>query len=190
MATENKSENSFDSSLEKDKNNNGMNLRSSFRKKKIDLNFNEFESPNFMIQTSSSYIANINSECFNSYDANAMKGGIICVGQNKTIEAIAAHPNKPYLVISGNSGNIHIWDYENKEIVKVSLLNGLITSCISFDPKGEYLVIGGTNGVIKFFEASAFIEISAFSFKPSKASIKNIKFSHDSLFIAFTDSDK
>ncbi|KAL9656223.1 hypothetical protein ABK040_007839 [Willaertia magna] len=152
-------------------------------------NTEEFHCPDFVIQTKSSFLVKANSASFASYDIEGMKGKIIAIGQNDTIQTLAAHPVKPYLAISGLSGNIHIWDYEKKEVLKVSILKNLFVSFLTFDPRGEYLAVGCTNGVVKFFDGVLFTELSQFSFRPSKACIQTLKFSHDSLVMAFFDSD-
>ena len=150
----------------------------------------EFYCPDFIIQTKAAFIAKAKSSAFNNYDVDGMRGRIIAISQNESIQSLAVHPTKPYLAISGVSGNIHIWDYHMKEVVKVSILKGLSISCLAFDPRGEYLAVGCTNGNVKFFDAVLFTEIVHVAYRPSKACLQSLKFSHDSLFLAFSDSEK
>ncbi|KAF0973805.1 hypothetical protein FDP41_007192 [Naegleria fowleri] len=149
----------------------------------------EFYCPDFIIQTRSGFLAKASSSSFSDYDVEGMKGRILVISQNESIQTLAVHPSKPYLAISGMSGNVHIWDYQLKDVLKVMVMKGLCVSSLAFDNKGEYLAVGCMNGHVKFFDAVLFTEIPSLAYRPSKACIQSLKFSHDSLFLAFSDSD-
>ncbi|KAG2373739.1 hypothetical protein C9374_011828 [Naegleria lovaniensis] len=103
----------------------------------------EFYCPDFIIQTRSGFLAKATSTSFSDYDVEGMKGRILVISQNESIQTLA----------------------------------------------GEYLAVGCTNGHVKFFDAVLFTEIPSLAYRPSKACIQSLKFSHDSLFLAFSDSD-
>jgi WD40 repeat protein len=101
---------------------------------------------------------------------------------------LAPHPRKHLIAISGLSGHIHLWDYVNKKVQQICKVNNLFISCIAYDPKGEFLAVACTNGTVKVLDGVKLEE--KLSFRPSRACILDLKFSHDSLYFAFTDSDK
>ncbi|KAL0479690.1 WD repeat-containing protein [Acrasis kona] len=147
----------------------------------------EFKSPNFIVNTSAAVVLKVNSSAFIEYDSEKLRGELIVQGQEGPIQCLASHPRKQLVAISGLSGHLHLWDYVNKRVVQLSRFKNLFVSCIAYDPKGEYLVVSCTNGVVKVLDGNKLEEIQ--NFRPSRACILDLRFSHDSLCFAFTDSD-
>jgi WD40 repeat protein len=180
-----------DSLIDFDRSDTGASFSSSsglkFGGKNRIQNREEFSCPDFIISTNLAFVIKADAKAFNDYNIKSLRGDLVLLGQEGPIQALAAHPRMPYLVISGLSGHIHLWDYFNKKVIKITELTNLHVSCLAFDPKGEYLAVGCTNGVIKILDGTQIEELQ--HFRPSHAAILELKFSHDSLFIAVVDSD-
>lgn len=147
----------------------------------------QFQCPNFVVATTTAVIIHVESSAFADLDNEKIRGKIVVQGQSGPVQCLACHPTKPYLAISGFSGYIHVWNYVSKTLITFIRMNGLFVASLQFDHKGQFMVAGCTNGVIKVFETTSFREIQAF--KTSKNSIQSIQFSHDSLYFAFFDTD-
>lgn len=71
------------------------------------------------------------------------------------IYGLAAHPQKDMIAISSYSGFVQIWDYglHPKEMKFSRKFEKLMGHCLAFDPSGNYLAVGFTNGVVKILTA-------------------------------------
>lgn len=158
--------------------------------------------PNFIISTAFAMIIYVEKDAFHLFDEEKLRGHDLVHGQKGDINCLAMHPKQPILAISGNSGHIHFWDYEKKEIRSISVLNELDVVCIAFDPKGELFLVGCASGIIKLFKFGNSVsstnaqipENQAFSLKELntfklKSPPLRVAFSHDSLFFAHFDKE-
>lgn len=171
-----------DSLMDFDQSDSGTISRQKFRNPQ-----EEFSCPDFIVSTGLAFIIRAEAKAFNDYRQKNLRGELVVLGQEGAINSLATHPKKHCIVISGASGHIHLWDYQLKKVVKITELASLSVSAMAFDAKGEYLVVGCTNGVVKILDGEQIEELQ--HFRPSHAAILDIKFSHDSLFIAYSDSD-
>lgn len=145
-----------------------------------------FIAPDFVVSTSLALIIKVKSDSFNDYEAERVRGDLLVQGQEGAIQTFSAHPKRPYLAISGLSGHLHLWDYESKKVLSLTMFKDLLVTTIKFDPKGQYLAVGTTSGVVKILDGSKLEEIQ--TFQPRKDRIIAIDWSHDSLVFACSDS--
>ncbi|KPI90038.1 hypothetical protein ABL78_0898 [Leptomonas seymouri] len=127
-----------------------------------------FTAPDFMVSTAHSMIIDVPAKSFHTTGGHTIKGRsgaaevargrLIVQGQDRSIQCLAAHPHRPHLAIGGYSGNLHIWDYDQKRVVLLSLFRNLLIRCMTFDPSGKWLVVGFTNGVIKVLDGETLEE--------------------------------
>ncbi|KAF8282413.1 hypothetical protein TcBrA4_0082760 [Trypanosoma cruzi] len=147
----------------------------------------EFSAPDFMISTAHAMIIDVASKAFHTGNAELLRGKLIVQGQEKGIHCIAAHPKLPQLAIAGHSGDVHIWDYNSKRILLLSIFQGSHINCMAYDPQGIYLAIGCTNGLVKFLDATTLEERK--SIKPKRTDcVKRMAFSDAGNRLATGDS--
>lgn len=110
--------------------------------------------------------------------------------------ALARHPSEPRLCVGGYSGLLQLWDYEKKELLMSRVFDQrqLKIQCLTFNPSGDLLAIGFTNGSVRILdgltlkEEGCGDELAVFSH--CHDCITNIKFSHDSSYLATSDLDR
>ncbi|RNF06182.1 hypothetical protein TraAM80_04073 [Trypanosoma rangeli] len=118
----------------------------------------EFSAPNFMISTAHAMIVDVASKAFHGGNPELLRGKLIVQGQEKGIQCLAAHPKLARIAVAGHSGHVHVWDYVAKQVLVLSIFHGIQISCMAYDPKGEYLVLGCCNGIVKFLNANTLEE--------------------------------
>ncbi|ESL06745.1 hypothetical protein TRSC58_05577 [Trypanosoma rangeli SC58] len=118
----------------------------------------EFSAPNFMVSTAHAMIVDVASKAFHAGNPELLRGKLIVQGQEKGIQCLAAHPKLARIAVAGHSGHVHVWDYVAKQVLVLSIFQGIQISCMAYDPKGEYLVLGCSNGLVKFLNANTLEE--------------------------------
>ncbi|EPY31805.1 hypothetical protein STCU_03220 [Strigomonas culicis] len=146
-----------------------------------------FTAPDFMVSTADALILDVPSKSFHTNFTNSddvRKGKLIVQGQDEAIQCIVAHPKLPRLAVAGLSGNVHIWDYTQRRVLMLTIFRSLLVQSMAFDPQGQQLVCGFTNGTVKVLNAETLEERQIF--KPKKPdSIVKLTFSPDSYMFAY-----
>lgn len=143
----------------------------------------EFASPDFMISTANAMIIDVPSRAFHAGDRNLLRGKLLVQGQDQAIEAVAAHPKLSRIAVGGYSGNVHLWDYQQRRVLLLSIFRNLLVQSLAFDPTGTYLVAGFTNGVVKVLDAETLVDKQTFRPKRPDNAVKLV-FSPDGRMLA------
>ena len=138
-----------------------------------------------------SFIANSSSGIIARFHAPISETKVILRTQDSRVHAIAAHPKKPFLIICGYNGFIQLVDYTKKRVVCSTLLDisqGVAILCCSFDPSGDLVALGLTNGEVHILNGTSLLPAIDEPLVCSAVAIHHIAFSHDSYFLATADS--
>ncbi|KAK6192834.1 hypothetical protein SNE40_004236 [Patella caerulea] len=142
---------------------------------------------NFVIRD---FVVGTNIAIFGNVTADGTKVQVIHREHDAAIHALSAHPKMPYLVIGSYSGLIQIWNYEKRTVmVSRTFERGLHIRCSSFDPKGEYLAVGFTNGTVRILDAITLNDEMSEPFRYSRDAITHLVFSHNSVYLAAADAE-
>eukprot|EP00796_Vickermania_ingenoplastis_P009311 gene9311-6550_t len=143
----------------------------------------QFIATDFMISTANAMIVDVPFRSFHSASKELLRGKLVVQGQDHAIHSVCAHPFLPRVAIGGLSGSLHLWDFVERRVVMLSLFRNLLIQCMTFDKKGQFLVVGFTNGVLKVLDAETLEEKQ--SFKPKRQdSVLKLCFSDDSRMLA------
>lgn len=143
----------------------------------------QFVASDFMLSTANAMIIDVPFRSFHSTSKELLRGKLVVQGQDHAIQTVCTHPFLPRVAFSGLSGTIHLWDYQERRVVMLSLFRNLYMQCMLFDKKGKFLVVGFTNGVLKILDAETLEERQ--SFKPKRQdSVIKLCFSPDSRMLA------
>ncbi|XP_033628136.1 cilia- and flagella-associated protein 251-like isoform X2 [Asterias rubens] len=106
------------------------------------------------------------------------------------IHALATHPNQSHVAIGSYSGLLKVWNYKSKTLVASrNFPKGHLIRCMAYDPKGNYLGIGFTNGCVRILDAISLEEECDDPFRYSRDAVTLCTFSHDSKWMAVADAD-
>lgn len=143
----------------------------------------QFLAVDFMVSTANAMIVDVPFRSFHSASKKLLKGHLIVQGQDHAIHSVCTHPFLPRVAIGGLSGTLHIWDYQERRVIIISIFRNLLIQSMQFDKKGNFLVVGFTNGAMKVLNAETLEELQ--SFKPKQQdSIVKLCFSDDSRMLA------
>ncbi|XP_055861223.1 cilia- and flagella-associated protein 251-like isoform X2 [Biomphalaria glabrata] len=134
----------------------------------------------FIVGTSIAIYCSINT------DGSKIK--VIHREHDAAVHALAAHPKLPILAIGSYSGLLKLWNYRTKEVVASKIFEKCHIQCCAFDPKGFYIALGLTNGIVHLVDAVALLEQLKEPFRYAKDTITHITFSHNSQYLATADA--
>lgn len=143
----------------------------------------QFTATDFMISTANSMIVDVPFRSFHSTSKELLRGKLVVQGQDHAIHSVCAHPFLPRVAIGGLSGSLHLWDFQERRVVMLSLFRNLLIQCMLFDRKGLFLVVGFTNGTLKVLDAETLEERRSFRSK-RQDSVLTLSFSDDSRMLA------
>ncbi|PFX32907.1 WD repeat-containing protein 66 [Stylophora pistillata] len=142
----------------------------------------------FLISTSTTNIAH--------FATDGSKLQFVRREHDSDTHAIACHPSGPRLCIGSYSGLLQLWDYEKKELLASRVFDQrqLMIQCMTFNPSGDLLAIGFTNGNVRVLDGLLLKEEGHSDglavFNHCHDCVTNIKFSHDSNYLATCDLDR
>lgn len=143
----------------------------------------QFSASDFMLSTANAMIVDVPFRSFHSCSKELLRGKLVVQGQDHAIQSICTHPFLPRVAMSGLSGALHLWDYQQRRVVMLSLFRNLLMQCMLFDKKGSILAVGFTNGVLKILDAETLSEKQ--TFKPKRPDcVLKLCFSDDSRMLA------
>lgn len=165
-----------------------------------------FWTPDFLVGTSDAFIVGVDSQLFHNLRAEQRRGILLVQGMSSSIECVCCHPTKPLIAVLCKSGVLQVWDYQLKLLMNLrecGMPNGPVPvgqmrpkavdaqkafarpMCMVFNPSGENLVLGYSNGIIAFVDASSLQEL--FELNMSETSIVDMKFSYSGEYFAAYD---
>lgn len=141
-----------------------------------------FITRNYTISTSTAQVANVIS------DGSVVS--MILDEHDAAIHGLASHPIEPWIAIGSYSGLLQVWNYQEKCLVVSRKFNrGQMIRCISYDPKGNYLGVGFTNGSVRILDSLTLEDECPEPFRYSRDAVTHCVFSHDSSWFATGDAD-
>lgn len=144
--------------------------------------------PDFIIGTANALIISCSARLFDELEEAERRGTLLVQGNDAPVHGLALHPSLPRFAISGYSGTLQLWDYDEPKILLMRLFDRLLGSALAFDPKGKYLAAGFTNGTLKVLSGATLEEVA--TFRHSKDVITKIGFSHDVAYFATADVER
>ncbi|XP_067932083.1 cilia- and flagella-associated protein 251-like [Watersipora subatra] len=115
---------------------------------------------------------------------------IILRNHDSAIHGIVTHPTEKKVFIGSYSGLLQIYSYNTRDVVASRKFEkGYLIQCIAIDPKGYFLAVGFTNGVVKILDALNLQDEDTEPFRYSRDCVTHIKFSHDCQYLATADGE-
>lgn len=147
-----------------------------------------FAVPDFVVGSSKAFVVGVEPYVFNETAAENRRGTLLVQGMDDEVHGLAAHPFMPQLAVSGYSGALQLWDYEEKRLLMVRVFDTakLRPHCLAFDPHGRFLAVGFTNGVIKVLDGGRLDDV--LTCRPGDSCVVELAFSHDSQYMATADA--
>ena len=128
-------------------------------------------------------------------------------GMADDVACIASHPSRPLLAVCCHNGYLQIWDYSMKLLMNLRELatpagplpvgqmrprtadghkSTIRPLCLQFDPTGQFLALGFTNGVVKLVSVDSLTDITFFNI--GNDPILDIQFCSSGEYMASYDS--
>ncbi|NWR08668.1 CF251 protein, partial [Paradoxornis webbianus] len=106
----------------------------------------------------------------------------------KAVNAIACHPQEPFVAVGSHCGLLKVWEYKQTQYIVSRIFTEAGIQCLSYDPEGCFLAAGFTDGSVYILDAISLQSIcEAFQF--SQSPVTHISFSHDSKYLATADEN-
>jgi WD40 repeat protein len=122
--------------------------------------------------------------------ADGTKVQMIQSEHDAAIHALATHPNVSHVAIGSYSGLLKVWNYKSKTlVVSRNFPKGHLIRCMAYDPKGNYIGVGFTNGCVRILDALSLEDEPEEIFRYSRDAVTLCTFSHDSKWMAVADAD-
>ena len=143
--------------------------------------------PDFVVGTSNSLIVSCRPSMFDELVAERKRGMLLVQGQDAPVHGLAAHPSLTRFAVTGKSGLLQLWDYAEKRLLLMRMFDRLSGHTLAFSPSGKFLAIGFTSGLLKVLVGMTLEEVA--TFKAAAGCITAAAFSHDSTYLATSDTD-
>ena len=146
----------------------------------------EFKVPDFVVCTKQCAVIKVESESCVDFTMEKRHVRLLLRGQDKAICGLDAHPTRPFFVVSGLSGFVQVWNYEtHTTLVTRQFDKGHNIYCVKYDPSGDTIALGFTNGEIKVVDSLSLRDYSTQStYKISSSPILHIAFSSNGAHFA------
>jgi len=96
---------------------------------------------------------------FEELESDQRRGEVIVEGQDARVTGLACHPKQMRFAVVGYSGVLQLWDYGECVVLGARKFDKLKGQCLGFDPEGQYLAVGFTNGTLKLLSATTLDEV-------------------------------
>ncbi|NXR81380.1 CF251 protein, partial [Pycnonotus jocosus] len=106
----------------------------------------------------------------------------------KAVNAIACHPQEPFVAVGSHCGVLKVWDYKQTQYLVSRIFTEAGIQCLSYDPEGYFLAAGFTDGSVYILDAISLQSICN-EFQFSQGPVTHISFSHDSKYLATADAN-
>uniref|UniRef100_A0A8C5UIH1 Cilia- and flagella-associated protein 251 n=1 Tax=Malurus cyaneus samueli TaxID=2593467 RepID=A0A8C5UIH1_9PASS len=104
----------------------------------------------------------------------------------KAVNAIACHPQEPFVAVGSHCGLLKVWDYKETKYLVSRIFPETGIQCLCYDPEGYFLAAGFTDGSVHILDAISLQSICE-EFQFSQGPVTHISFSHDSKYLATAD---
>eukprot|EP00698_Gefionella_okellyi_P011922 TRINITY_DN3180_c0_g1_i1.p1 TRINITY_DN3180_c0_g1~~TRINITY_DN3180_c0_g1_i1.p1 ORF type:complete len:925 (+),score=187.18 TRINITY_DN3180_c0_g1_i1:141-2915(+) len=147
-----------------------------------------FSTPDFIVGTTNALAIALKSYMAEETETEYRRGDVVLQGMEGAIHGLACHPARHEFAVTGYSGTLQVWDYEERKMVVVKVFDKLMGHTLAYDPKGNMLAVGCTNGTIKLLTADNLEEVKTFRF--SHDCVTDIVFGPDARWFATSDADR
>ncbi|NWZ43661.1 CF251 protein, partial [Brachypodius atriceps] len=106
----------------------------------------------------------------------------------KAVNAIACHPQEPFVAVGSHCGLLKVWDYKQTQYLVSRIFTEAGIQCLSYDFEGYFLAAGFTDGSVYILDAISLQSICD-EFQFSQGPVTHISFSHDSKYLATADAN-
>ena len=160
---------------------------------------NGFTVADFTVGTSNALVVGVDPMCFTELTADRRRGTLLTQGIDSTICGTAVHPSKSQLAIVAASGTLQLWNFEEKRLMMVRILNlkketvkrpAQVPVILKYDPLGRFLAIGYSDGVLQLVDPSNLQDLPLCKMQESTSSIKHIELSFDGSMMIQVDEDR
>lgn len=150
-----------------------------------------FEVPDFLTGTRRALIIGLQASMFEELTADQRRGTLLVQGMDDEVHGMSVHPYLPQMALACYSGAVHLWDFEERQLLMVRLFDParLRPQTVAFDAHGRFLFIGFTNGAVKVVDAARLQDTQP-TFKNSLGAVTDIRVSADSQYMATADADR
>ena len=121
------------------------------------------------------------------------------LGIDSAICGTAVHPSKPELAIVAASGTVQLWNFEEKRLMMVRLLNlkketdkkpAQLPVLLKYDPLGRFIAIGYSDGILQLIDPRTLQDLPLCKMQESTTALSHIVFSFDGAMIVTVDADR
>ncbi|XP_062360001.1 cilia- and flagella-associated protein 251 [Cinclus cinclus] len=106
----------------------------------------------------------------------------------KAVNAIACHPQEPLVAVGSRCGLLKVWEYKQTRYLVSRIFTEAGIQCLSYDPEGNFLAAGFTDGSVYILDAISLQSICK-EFQLSQGPVTHSSFSHDSKYLATADEN-
>lgn len=128
---------------------------------------------------------------FEELTPSQRRGTLILQGLDDEVHGVAPHPYLQQAAMSLYSGAIHLWDYADKQLLVVRLMDPDIARphSLAFDARGRFVMAGTTNGALYMLDSQQLTDTQP-PMKHTDGAIVEIAVSSDGTFMATADSQR
>jgi len=148
----------------------------------------EFQCPHFLVSTGAALVVLVEAKLFYELLAEDRKGRLVLQGLASPVHGLCCHPQLPLVGVCGQSGFLHLWNYNTRSLHLVKVFDKLVPHILQFSPDGQLLMIGFTSGHCRLLKSLDLSEVAAF--RDSRDCVTHAVFSHDSCYLALAHADR
>jgi WD40 repeat protein len=160
-----------------------------------------FTVADFVVGTSKALVVGVDPLCFNELTADRRRGTLLTQGIDSEICGTAVHPARPHLAIVAASGTVQLWDFEEKRLMMVRVLElreptekrptGSKPVLTTYDPLGRFLAVGFSDGVLQLLDTATLQDLPLARFQESQNTpLTHVCFSRDGSMMVTCDADR
>lgn len=146
--------------------------------------------PDFVVGTRRGLIVGMAASAFNSLSVLDRQGTVLVQSADGPVTAIAVQPQPkvPHVIIASKTGGLQLWDYEEKALLMVRVLDTSVhvPERCAFTPSGNVIALCTTRGCILFLDSEHLHNLQE-PLRIGNDAITHITFSPDGRYMAVAD---
>ena len=163
------------------------------------LDVGGFTVADFTVGTSRALVVGVDPLCFTELTADRRRGTLLTQGIDSAICGTAVHPSKPELAIVAASGTIQLWNFEEKRLMMVRVLDlkketekrkAQLPVLLKYDPLGRFLAIGYSDGVLQLVDTTTLQNLPLCKLQESTTALQHVALSFDGSMMITVDQDR
>ena len=158
-----------------------------------------FTVADFTVGTSKALVVGVDPLCFTELTADRRRGTLLTQGIDSAICGTAVHPTKPELAIVASSGTIQLWNFEEKRLMMVRVLElkketekrtAQLPVLLKYDPLGRFLAIGFSDGVLQLIDTKTLQNLPLCKMQESTTALQHVTMSFDGSMMITVDEER